>query len=92
FASRQVQNRLGTQESGLWGEAFYREGDSDALENVSDDRLDRLYAAKAYLQSDAATANSDAYREVVREIADEEFDLQKDRLVDSEHEGGPVHG
>ncbi|MGB7243527.1 MAG: hypothetical protein WBC93_15765, partial [Sulfitobacter sp.] len=69
-----------------------REGDSDALENVFDDRLDRLYAAKAYLQSDAATANSDAYREVVREIADEEFDLQKDRLVDSEHEGGPVHG
>jgi type IV secretion system T-DNA border endonuclease VirD2 len=69
-----------------------REGDSDALENVSDDRIDRLYAAKAYLQSDAATANSDAYREVVREIADEEFDLQKDRLVDSEREGGPVHG
>jgi len=69
-----------------------REGDSDALENVSDDRLDRLYAAKSYLQSDAATANSDVYREVVREIADEEFELQKDRLVDSEREGGPVHG
>jgi hypothetical protein len=62
------------------------------LENVSDDRLDRLYAAKSYLQSDAATANSDVYREVVREIADEEFELQKDRLVDSEREGGPVHG
>jgi uncharacterized protein with beta-barrel porin domain/tRNA A-37 threonylcarbamoyl transferase component Bud32 len=30
FASRQVQKRLGTQRSGLWGEAFYREGDSDA--------------------------------------------------------------
>lgn len=69
-----------------------REGDSDALENVSDDRIDRLYAAKAYLQSDAATANSEVYREVVREIADEEYELQKDRLVDSEREGGPVHG
>ena len=69
-----------------------REGDSDALENLSDDRLDRLYAAKAYLQSDAATANSEAYREVVQEIADEQYELQKDRLVDSEREGGPVHG
>ncbi|KIN69905.1 T-DNA border endonuclease virD2 [Sulfitobacter noctilucae] len=69
-----------------------REGDSDALENVSDDRIDRLYAAKAYLQSDAATANTEVYREVVREIADEEYELQKDRLVDSEREGGPVHG
>lgn len=69
-----------------------REGDSDALEDISDDRLDRLYAAKAYLQSDAATANSEVYREVVREIADEEYELQKDRLVDSEREGGPVHG
>jgi type IV secretion system T-DNA border endonuclease VirD2 len=69
-----------------------RDGDSDALESVSDDRLDRLYAAKAYLQSDAATANSEVYREVVREIADEEYDIQKDRLVDSEREGGPVHG
>lgn len=69
-----------------------REGDSDALENLSDDRLDRLYAAKAYLQSDAATANSEAYREVVQEIADEQYELQKDRLVNSEREGGPVHG
>jgi hypothetical protein len=69
-----------------------REGDSDALEDISDDRLDRLYAAKAYLQSDEATANSEVYREVVREIADEEYELQKDRLVDSEREGGPVHG
>lgn len=69
-----------------------REGDSDALENVLDDRIDRLYAAKAYLQSDAATANSEVYREVVREIADEEYELQKDRLIDSEREGGPVHG
>lgn len=69
-----------------------REGDSDALENVSDDRIDRLYAAKAYLQSDAATANTEVYREVVKEIADEEYELQKERLVDSEREGGPVHG
>jgi len=69
-----------------------RDGDSDALENVSDDRLDRLYAAKAYLQSDAATANSEAYREVVQEIAEEQYELQKDRLVDSEREGGQVHG
>ncbi len=69
-----------------------QDGDSDALENLSDDRLDRLYAAKAYLQSDAATSNSEAYREVVQEIADEQYELQKDRLVDSEREGGPVHG
>ena len=69
-----------------------REGDSDALENLSDNRLDRLYAAKAYLQSDAATANSEAYREVVEEIAEEQYELQRDRLVDSEREGGPVHG
>ena len=32
------------------------------------------------------------YREVVQEIAEEQYELQKDRLVDSEREGGPVHG
>jgi len=83
----QIEKEIGDEEA-----ERLREGDSDALESVSDDRLDRLYAAKAYLQSDQATANSEAYREVVREIADEEYELQKDRLVDSEREGGPVHG
>ena len=68
-----------------------KEGDSDALENVIEDRLDRLYAAKVYLQSDAATANSDALRQVVDELADVEVERHRAADVDGETERGQVH-
>ncbi len=69
-----------------------RNGDPDALENVIDERLDRLYAAKAYLQSDAETANSEATREVVSEIADEEYDAERLKTVRADTEKGQTHG
>ena len=69
-----------------------RNGDADALENVIDERLDRLYAAKAYLQSDAETANSEATREVVSEIAEEEYDAQRLKTVRADTEKGQTHG
>jgi type IV secretion system T-DNA border endonuclease VirD2 len=68
-----------------------KEGDSDALKNVIEDRLDRLYAAKVYLQSDAATANSDALRQVVDELADVEVERHRAADVDGETERGQVH-
>jgi type IV secretion system T-DNA border endonuclease VirD2 len=68
-----------------------KEGDSDALENVIEGRLDRLYAAKVYLQSDAATANSDALRQVVDELADVEVERHRAADVDGETERGQVH-
>ncbi|MDG1868926.1 MAG: relaxase/mobilization nuclease domain-containing protein [Yoonia sp.] len=68
-----------------------KEGDSDALENVIEDRLDRLYAAKVYLQSDAATANSEALRQVVDELADVEVERHRAADVDGETERGQVH-
>lgn len=68
-----------------------KDGDSDALENVIEDRLDRLYAAKVYLQSDAATANSDALRQVVDELADVEVERHRAADVDGETERGQVH-
>ena len=68
-----------------------KEGDSDALENIIEDRLDRLYAAKVYLQSDAATANSDALRQVVDELADVEVERHRAADVDGETERGQVH-
>ena len=61
------------------------------LKTQIEDRLDRLYAAKTYLQSDAATANSEATRAVVEEIADREFELQRTDLVDGESERGETH-
>jgi len=67
------------------------DGDSDALENVIEDRLDRLYAAKVYLQSDAATANSEALRQVVDELADVEVERHRAADVDGETERGQVH-
>ena len=67
------------------------DGDSDALENVLEDRLDRLYAAKVYLQSDAATANSEALRQVVDELADVEVERHRAADVDGETERGQVH-
>lgn len=69
-----------------------RKGDTASLRDVLDDRLDRLYAAKAYLQSDEATVNTDALREVVTEIAEEEVASERLRHVHVHQEKGPTHG
>ena len=66
-------------------------GDADALDKVLEDRLDRLYVAKVYLQSDAATANTDALRQVVDELADTEYEKHRATDVDGETERGQVH-
>ena len=58
------------------------------LSDIINDRLDHLYAAKAYLQSDVVTANSDATREVMSEIAEEEFDTQRLKHVHANSEEG----
>ena len=68
-----------------------RSGDVDVLKDQIEDRLDRLYAAKHYLQSDSATANSEATRAVVEEIADREYELHRADLVDGESERGETH-
>ncbi|KAE9627989.1 relaxase/mobilization nuclease domain-containing protein [Parasedimentitalea maritima] len=67
-------------------------GDEATLEEHVSDRLDRLYAAKAYLQSDAALANSVAMEHVLDEIANEEIDVQRERYVDTDGEKGVTHG
>jgi type IV secretion system T-DNA border endonuclease VirD2 len=66
-------------------------GDADALDKVLEDRLDRLYVAKVYLQSDAATANTEALRQVVDELADAEYEKHRATDVDGEIERGQVH-
>ncbi|MDD9709571.1 relaxase/mobilization nuclease domain-containing protein [Seohaeicola sp. 4SK31] len=66
-------------------------GDADALDKVLDDRLDRLYVAKVYLQSDAATANTEALRQVVDDLADAEYEKHRATDVDGETERGQVH-
>ncbi|RKF12520.1 endonuclease [Roseovarius spongiae] len=68
-----------------------RDGDTDVLREQISDRLDRLYAAKVYLQSDEATANSEAARAVVAEIADREYELQRADLTDGDKERGETH-
>ncbi len=68
-----------------------REGDVDVLKDRIEDRLDRLYAAKAYLKSDATTANSEATRAVVEEIGDREYNLRRADLADGERERGETH-
>lgn len=67
-------------------------GDESTLDEHMSDRLDRLYAAKAYLQSDAALANSEAMEHVLDEIADEEVDVQRERHVDADGQKGVTHG
>ena len=66
-------------------------GDADALDKVLEDRLDRLYVAKVYLQSDAATANTEALRQVVDDLADTEYEKHRTGDVDGETERGQVH-
>ncbi|MEO1538254.1 MAG: relaxase/mobilization nuclease domain-containing protein [Pseudomonadota bacterium] len=68
-----------------------RDGDLDVLKEQITDHLDRLYAAKVYLQSDEATANSEAARAVVEEIADREYELHRADLTDGEKERGETH-
>jgi type IV secretion system T-DNA border endonuclease VirD2 len=67
-------------------------GDEGTLEEHMSDRLDRLYAAKAYLQSDTALANSEAMEHVLDEIANEEVDVQRERHIDADGEKGVTHG
>ncbi|MFV1636661.1 MULTISPECIES: relaxase/mobilization nuclease domain-containing protein [Phaeobacter] len=66
-------------------------GDADALDKIFEDRLDRLYVAKVYLQSDAATANTEALRQVVDDLADTEYERHRATDVDGETERGQVH-
>ena len=71
--------------------AALRNGDANVFKAQIEDRLDRLYAAKAYLQSDAATANSEAARAVVEEIADREYERDRADHVDGETDRGQTH-
>lgn len=72
--------------------AALRGGDADALKDVLDDRLDRLYATKAYLQSDPSTVSSDAVRQVISEINDREFKAERDKEAHGHTERGLTHG
>ncbi|WP_245897719.1 relaxase/mobilization nuclease domain-containing protein [Palleronia abyssalis] len=69
-----------------------RHGSDEALAEVSDDRLDRLYAAKAYLQTDAATAEGEVMQEINNEIANEEVDAARLRHSATDTEKGQTHG
>lgn len=67
-----------------------KQGDDSALVDLADDRLDRLYLAKAYLQSDAA--NGGAAQDVMREIAETEVDRVRERHGETHNEPGTRHG
>ncbi|WP_321831860.1 relaxase/mobilization nuclease domain-containing protein [Thalassovita sp.] len=67
-------------------------GDESALEDHVEDRLDRLYVAKAYLQSEPELANSVAMEHVLDEIASEEIEVQHQRHVEIDGEKGVTHG
>ena len=67
-------------------------GDERALEDHIEDRLDRLYMAKAYLESQPELANSVAMEHVLDEIANEEIELQRQHHVDTDGEKGVTHG
>lgn len=69
-----------------------RNGSDEALAEVSDDRLDRLYAAKAYLQTDVATAEGEVMQEINNEIANEEVDAARLRHSARDTEKGQTHG
>ena len=68
------------------------EGDDSVLEEQLADRLDRLYMAKAYLQSEATLSNSVAMEHVLDEIANEEIEVQRHRHVEADGEKGVTHG
>jgi len=59
---------------------------------VLDDRLDRLYATRAYLQSDASTRSGEAVRQVISEINDRELKAEREKDVHGQTERGLTHG
>lgn len=67
-------------------------GDERALEDHIEDRLDRLYMAKAYLQSEPELVHSVAMEHVRDEIANEEIEVQRQRHVETDGEKGVTHG
>ena len=67
-------------------------GDERVLEDHIEDRLDRLYTAKAYLQSEPELANSVAMEHVLDEIANEEIEVQRQRYDEADGEKGVIHG
>ena len=71
--------------------AQLRNGDADALRESVEDRLDRLYLTKTYLQGDEGTANSEVMNEVVDEIVDAEVDAQRVRHGTTHGEKGITH-
>jgi type IV secretion system T-DNA border endonuclease VirD2 len=70
--------------------ARLRQGDESALSRVSDDRLDRLALAKAYLESDSRTRNTAAHYSVLDQIVDEQ--VNEHRLAEGHEEDGHTHG
>ncbi len=83
----EVADLLGADQTERLGQ-----GQEDVLAERIEDRLDRLYMAKAYLQSDEGTANSVAMERVLDDIADEEVELHRQRHVDADGEKGTTHG
>ena len=67
-------------------------GDENALDLVAEDRLDRLYLAKTYLQSDARLAASGAVDKVLSGIAAEHVALQREQVGLKDADKGPRHG
>ena len=67
-------------------------GDENALDLVAEDRLDRLYLAKTYLQSDARLAASGAVDKVLCGIAAEHVALQREQVGLKDADKGPRHG
>lgn len=68
------------------------DGDDSVLADQLEDRLDRLYMAKAYLQSEATLSHSVAMEHVLDEIANEEIEVQRHRHVEADGEKGVTHG
>ena len=67
-------------------------GDEKALDQIAEDRLDQLYLAKTYLQSDARLAASGAVDKVLNGIAEEQVARQRDQLGLKDTDKGPRHG
>lgn len=83
----EMADLLGTDQTEQLGQ-----GRDDVLAERVEDRLDRLYMAKAYLQSDEGTANGVAMERVLDDIADEEIELHRQRHAEADSEKGTTHG
>lgn len=91
-ASRQTLAQEIDRELGSEERESLRAGNAEALSKFTEDPIERLELAKAYLQSSAVTAHSAAIERVLDALAEKQVEEQRARHAATHADKGITHG